>query len=311
MNFVLYVILNIIFVLLISPLFISLIKKVKAFVQGRRGPPLFQTYYMLAKLFQKERVYSVNASLIMRITPYIEIIFILTASLFVPLVFIPQPVAGIGNVILFLYLMVVAKFFMALAGLDAGSTFGGMGSSREMTFSAIVEPVVIVAFAALGLVLKTVNLHEMFGISLKSLLFTNPAILLTSVSLFIILIVETSRIPVDNPETHLELTMIHEAMILEYSGPDLALMEISNAVKQTLLMAIPINILLPWGLATSPTAAGILLAMVSFTLKGCLLAVVIGFFESIFAKSRLFRLPGLFMLAFFFAFSTILFELLS
>jgi formate hydrogenlyase subunit 4 len=311
MDFVVYTLVNTIFVLLISPLFISLIKKVKAFVQGRRGPPLLQTYFMLGKLLKKERVYSSNTSLVMRIAPYIEIIFILIASLSVPLVFIPQPVAGIGNVILFLYLMVVAKFFMALAGLDAGSTFGGMGSSREMTFSAIVEPVVIVAFAAMGLVLKTANLHRMFGISLESALIANPAVLLTSVSLFIILIVETSRIPVDNPETHLELTMIHEAMILEYSGPDLALMEISHAVKQTLLIAIPVNILVPWGLTSSPTLPGVLLAMISFTLKGSLVAVIIGFFESMFAKSRLFRLPGLFMLALFFSFSTILFELLS
>jgi len=311
MDFVVYTLINTIFVLLISPLFMSLIKKVKAFVQGRRGPPLLQTYFMMGKLLKKERVYSANTSLVMRITPYIEIIFILVASLSVPLVFIPQPVAGIGNVILFLYLMVVAKFFMALAGLDAGSTFGGMGSSREMTFSAIVEPVVIVAFAAMGLVLKTANLHQMFGISLESALITNPAVLLTSVSLFIILIVETSRIPVDNPETHLELTMIHEAMILEYSGPDLALMEISHAVKQTLLIAIPVNILVPWGLTASPTVPGVLLAMISFALKGSLVAVIIGFFESMFAKSRLFRLPGLFMLALFFSFSTILFELLS
>ena len=154
MNFFAYILLNTVFIVLISPLFISLIKKVKAFTQGRQGPPLFQTYFMLFKLLKKERVYSANSSLIMRITPYIEITFILVASLCVPVVFIPQSVAGIGNLILFLYLMAVAKFFMALAGLDAGSTFGGMGSSREMTLSAIIEPVVIVAFAALGLSFK-------------------------------------------------------------------------------------------------------------------------------------------------------------
>jgi len=288
----------------------SLIKKAKAFTQGRRGPPLLQTYYMLAKLLKKELVYSVNASLIMRVTPYVQIVFMLAASLFVPLLYIPPPVAGIGNVILFLYLMVFAKFFMALAGLDAGSTFGGMGSSREMTISAIIEPVVIVVFAALGLVLQTANLHEMFNISIQSHLFANPAIWLIFVSLFIILIVETSRVPVDNPETHLELTMIHEAMILEYSGPDLALMEMSHAVKQTLLMAIPINILLPWGLTTSPDAGSVLLAVAMFIIKGCLLAVIIGLFESAIANARLFRLPVLFALAFFFSFSTIMFELL-
>jgi formate hydrogenlyase subunit 4 len=311
MTFVLYAVLNTAFIILISPLFMSLIKKTKAFTQGREGPPLLQTYFILAKLLKKETVYSNNASLIMRITPYVNIVFMLVASLFVPLVFIPAPVAGIGNIILFLYLLAMAKFFTALAGLDAGSTFGGMGSSREMTFSAIVEPVIIVIFTALGLVLKTINIHEMFTVALGGRLIIDPAILLTSVSLFIILLVETSRIPVDNPETHLELTMIHEAMVLEYSGPNLALMETAHAVKQTLLMAIPLSLLAPWGLATTPGWLTIPLAMGAFLAKGALLAVVVGLVESLFAKYRLFRLPSLFMLAFFFSFSTILFELLS
>ncbi len=311
MSILLFAVLNTVFVVLISPLFISLIKIVKAFTQGRRGPPLLQTYYLLSKLLRKENIYSTNTSVIMRITPYVNIVFVLTASLFVPFVFIPPPVVGIGNIILFLYLLVCAKFFMALAGLDAGSTFGGMGSSREMTFSAIVEPVVIAAFAALALVMQSTNFHEMFASALQSSLFINPATLLIAPSLFIILIVETSRIPVDNPETHLELTMIHEAMVLEYSGPNLALMETAHAVKQTLLMGILINTVIPWGLTTTPTLASIPVAMVMFVVKGAALAIGVGFFESMVAKARLFHLPALFMLAFFFSFSTILFELLA
>jgi formate hydrogenlyase subunit 4 len=200
---------------------------------------------------------------------------------------------------------------MALAGLDAGSTFGGMGSSREMTFSAVIEPVIIIVFAALGLLLKTTNIYQMFATSLQSSLLINPSTLLISLSLFIILIVESSRIPVDNPETHLELTMIHEAMLLEYSGPDLAMMELSHAVKQTLLMAVLINVLFPWGLTTSPNIFSVSVSIITFITKGVVLATAIGVFESMFAKSRLFRLPNLFMLAFFFSFSTILFELLK
>ncbi|MDO8715358.1 MAG: NADH-quinone oxidoreductase subunit H [Dehalococcoidales bacterium] len=311
MSFILYCVLNTAFILLISPLLMSLIKKVKAYTQGRKGPPLLQTYYSLGKLLRKETIYSSNSSLIMRITPFINVTFLLVASLSIPVVFIPPPVAGVGNIILFLYLMVCAKFFMALAGLDAGSTFGGMGSSREMTFSAIIEPVTIVTFAALGLVLKTINLHEMFAATLIAPAITNPPLLLITLSLFIILIVETSRIPVDNPETHLELTMIHEAMLLEYTGPNLALMETSHAIKQTLLLGIIINIVSPWGLATAPSAGGILLATVMFLVKAGIVAVIIGLFESQVAKSRLFRLPGLFILAFFFSFLTVVFELLS
>jgi len=280
-------------------------------MQGRQGPPLLQTYYSLLKLLKKETVYSNNTSLIIRITPYINVVCVIVASLFVPVVFIPGMTAGFGNVILFLYLLVCAKFFMALAGLDAGSTFGGMGSSREMTFSAVIEPVIIIVFAALGLLLKTTNIYQMFATSLQSSLLINPSTLLISLSLFIILIVESSRIPVDNPETHLELTMIHEAMLLEYSGPDLAMMELSHAVKQTLLMAVLINVLFPWGLTTSPNIFSVSVSIITFITKGVVLATAIGVFESMFAKSRLFRLPNLFMLAFFFSFSTILFELLK
>ena len=311
MSFIIYALLNTIFVILISPLFVSLIKKVKAYTQGRQGPPLLQTYYSLLKLLKKETVYSDNSSLIIRITPYINIVCVIVASLSVPVVYIPGMVGGFGNIILFLYLLVFAKFFMALAGLDAGSAFGGMGSSREMTVSAVIEPVIIVVFAALGLLLKTTNLYEMFRTSLQSSLFINPSTLLISLSLFIILIVETARIPVDNPETHLELTMIHEAMILEYSGPNLALMEMSHAVKQTILMAVLINILIPWGLTSAPGVLTVSLSIITFIAKGAILAVVVGIFESMLAKSRLFRLPNLFMLAFFFSFSTILFELLK
>ena len=311
MLFLIYALLNTVFIILISPLFISLIKKVKAYMQGRHGPPLFQTYYMLSKLLKKETVYSNNTSLIIRITPYINVVCVIVASLFVPVVFIPGMTAGFGNVILFLYLLVCAKFFMALAGLDAGSTFGGMGSSREMTFSAVIEPVIIIVFAALGLLLKTTNIYQMFATSLQSSLLINPSTLLISLSLFIILIVESSRIPVDNPETHLELTMIHEAMLLEYSGPDLAMMEMSHAIKQTLLMAVLINVLFPWGLTASPNVLSVSISIISFIAKGAFLAIAVGIFESLFAKSRLFRLPNLFMLAFFFSFSTILFELLK
>lgn len=314
LSFAIYFCLNTLLALLISPLFIGLIKKVKANMQGRRGPPVLQTYYLLTKLFKKETVYSYHSSFISRISPYINIIFLLGASLCVPLVFIPNATQGsdfgMGNVILFLYLMVTAKFFMALSGLDAGSSFGGMGSSREMTISAIFEPVVIIVVSALAFVLKSADIHQMFSRALETAAITNSALILICAALFVVLIIETSRIPVDNPETHLELTMIHEAMILESSGPNLALMELSHAVKNTLLMALLINIILPWGLATSLSFGGLAIAIVSFLVKGGALAIIIGIFESVMAKSRLFNLRTLFILAFSLAFLTIVFELL-
>jgi len=310
-GFLLYLVLNTLVVLAIAPLFVSIIKKVKARTQGRSGPSVFQTYYTLAKLLKKEVIYSPNSSRIMRVAPIASMAALLVAALFVPLVFVPEPVGGIGNIILFLYLLALAKFFMALAGLDAGSSFGGMGSSREMSISAIIEPTTIIVFAALVFVFKSLNIFDMFATSAAAGTLATPVLILLGISLFIILIVETSRLPVDNPETHLELTMIHEGMILEQSGPNLALMELSAAVKLTLLMAILINLVVPFGLMTTFTLAGLLIAVILLVVKGSILAGIIGLFESSTAKMRFFRLPSLFAMAFFFSTLIIIIEVFA
>ncbi|WP_321507197.1 NADH-quinone oxidoreductase subunit H [uncultured Methanoregula sp.] len=309
--FILYLVLNTLVVVAVAPLFVSLVKKVKARTQGRSGPCVFQTYYTLAKLLKKEVIYSPNSSRIMRVTPVVNIAALLVAALFVPLVFVPEPVGGIGNIILFLYLLAFAKFFMALAGLDAGSSFGGMGSSREMSISAIIEPTTIIVFAALVFVFKSLNIFDMFSISAAAGTVNTPVLILLGISLFIILIVETSRIPVDNPETHLELTMIHEGMLLDQSGRNLALMELSSAVKLTLLMALLINLIVPFGLMTTFTLAGLVMAAALFVVKGSILAGIIGLFESSMAKMRFFRLPSLFAMAFFFSTLIIIIEVFA
>jgi formate hydrogenlyase subunit 4 len=310
-DFILYLVINTVAVLATAPLFVSLIKKVKAWTQGRCGPSVFQTYYTIAKLLKKEVIYSSCSSRIMRVTPLVNITAMLVAALFVPLVFVPEPVGGIGNIILFLYLLALGKFFMALAGLDAGSSFGGMGSSREMSISAIIEPTTIIVFAALAFVFKTLSIFDMFARSAASGTIATPILILIGISLFIILIVETSRIPVDNPETHLELTMIHEGMILEQSGRNLALMELSAAIKLTLLMTLLVNLILPFGLATSLTFTGLVMATVLFVVKGTVLSGIIGLFESSMAKMRFFQLPSLFAMAFFFSTLIIIIEVFA
>ncbi|MFA5629588.1 MAG: NADH-quinone oxidoreductase subunit H [Dehalococcoidales bacterium] len=310
-NMILYIVLNTAFVLLLAPLFMSLIKKVKAMCQGRRGTPLLQTYFQLFKLFKKEIIYSDTSSFIMRISPYLNIAFLLVASIAVPIVFIPAQESGFGNIILFLYLMVCARFFMALGGLDAGSAFGGMGSSREMTIASIIEPSMLMACAAMAFILKSTDIPLMFETVLDNSVAQYPTLILVAFSLFIILIVETARVPVDNPETHLELTMVHEAMILEQTGPKLALTELSYGIKQLILMALLINIIFPWGLAVEITPIGILISIALFTLKAVILSVLIGVFESSFAKIRFFRLPDFFMIVFFLSFAIIVFELLT
>ncbi|PKL68352.1 MAG: hydrogenase [Methanomicrobiales archaeon HGW-Methanomicrobiales-1] len=310
-DFFIYLVINTLIVIAVSPLFVSLIKKVKAWTQGRQGPSIFQTYFTLMKLLKKEVIYSPNSSRIMRVTPLVTMAAILVAALFVPLVFVPEPVGGIGNIILFLYLLVLARFFMALAGLDAGSAFGGMGSSREMSISSIIEPTTIIVFAALAFVFKTLNIFDMFTLNVSAGSPSPSTQILIGISLFIIIIVETSRIPVDNPETHLELTMIHEGMILEQSGRNLALMELSAAVKMTVLMALLINLLVPFGLMTTLTLTGLLIALVVFVVKGSILAGIIGLFESSMAKKRFFQLPSLFAMAFFFSTLIIIIEVFS
>jgi formate hydrogenlyase subunit 4 len=308
-NTAIYIVINPLFALVLAPLILGLIKTVKARIQGRPGPPVLQQYYQLRKLFHKEIVYSEDSSFIMRLGPYLGIAFMMTASLFVPMVFIPQT-GWFGNIVLFFYLMITAKFFMVLGGLDAGSTFGGMGSSREMTVSSIIEPVTIMSCAALAFVLKTTNISEMFRTLLAGSIFSYPTLILVGISLFIILIVESARVPVDNPETHLELTMIHEAMILEQSGPKLALVELTSGVRQTVLMALLINVTFPWGLSGGTGCAALLLAAVMMAAKMGILAVSVGLFESLLAKIRFFRLSDFFMIALFLSFITIVFELL-
>ncbi|MDD1730062.1 MAG: NADH-quinone oxidoreductase subunit H [Methanospirillum sp.] len=302
--------LNLGVVLLISPFYMTVVKKVKARAQRREGPPLLQGYYTIAKLFRKEVVYSDYASFISRIAPYATLAILLVAALLVPVIWIPEITVAEGNIIVFLYLLAFTRFLLALLGLDAGSTFGGMGSSREMSLSAVIEPTTVVVFAAMAYVAGTLAIPEMFRHATTIIPGMSPTILLLSVSLFILIIVETGRIPVDNPETHLELTMIHEGMLLDTSGRNLALFELSHAVKQTLLMTLLINMLIPFGIVQEVSVLGLALATVLFLLKGTALSIVIGIVESSFAKMRFFRVPNLFMMAFFFSVLTIFSEVM-
>ncbi len=309
LEFLLYFIINTSYVILISPFLLTLIKKIKAFTQKRVGPPWFQGYYNLLKLFRKETVYSSTSSIIMRITPVFNLSIIIVASLSVPILFIPSLQNTFGNVILLIYLLALTKFFLALSGLDAGSTFGGMGSSREMTVLAVFEPIIILVFVALVFIFRTTDIFEMFTISAscsnniisssQTCHYSFPLLIPIVISLFVMLIVETARIPVDNPETHLELTMIHEAMTLEQSGPNLAMLEISHGVKQTIIMALIINIIFPFGLAISLNPFDLFISFFAFTIKIIVLSILVGIFESSIAKFRLLRLPTLFSIALF------------
>ena len=312
MNFipVVYGVLNILLVLGLAPLYITVVKKVKARVQGRRGPRIIQGYLNLAKLFKKEVIYSEYASFISRLAPYASLSILLVAALMVPLVWVPDLEPVTGNIIVFLYLLVAGRLLLALLGLDVASSFGGMGSSREMSLSAIIEPVTVLVFAALAFVMGSLSIPEMFRHAALESPSWSPTILLLCISLFILIIVETGRIPVDNPETHLELTMVHEGMLLDTSGRNLALFELSHGVKQVLLMALLINILVPAGLMFEFSVPALIIGCILFLLKGTVLSIGIGLFESSFAKMRFFQIPNLFMIAFFFSILTIFIEVM-
>jgi formate hydrogenlyase subunit 4 len=291
--------------LLGAPLLQGFIKKIKARLQGRQGPGLLQSYYDLWKLLRKDSVLSEHASWVFRFAPYGVFVFTLTAALFVPLcVFLTPggataygaPMAYAGDCILVVYLLGMARFLQAIAALDTGSAFGGMGSSREMTISSFVEPALFMALFTVGLQANSLNLNEMvLRVSQGSVGYFSLFNVLLIVSFFVVLIVETGRIPVDNPATHLELTMVHEAMILEYSGRALALIEWSKALKQFIFFALLVNLFLP--VPVSRGEAVLLYPLGVFFLKLMVLGYVTAWAETLNAKLRLFRVPSLLLLS--------------
>ncbi len=265
----LIIILQALFFIAISPLVSGVIRKIKNNIRMRKGPGIFQPYYNLAKLFSKNEVVSGCSSWIFKVTPFIVFGSSVSALLFVPFSRAANPFNYIGDLLVIIFLMALGRFFLALAGLDAGSAFGGMGSSREMFISSLVEPVVLVSIFAVAANFNSTNPSMMAAG--QSIHFSS---IIASIALAMAIIAETSRVPIDNQETHLELTMIHEAMVLEYSGRSLALIEFASYIKQMVLFLILINVVLP---------GGILL------IKILAVSVMVGVIEISVAKMRLFR----------------------
>jgi len=276
-----------------APLLVGALRTMKARLCGRRGPRVLQPYADLAKLLRKDAVVSTTTSWIFRVTPYVLIATMLVASLVVP-VLLARPVLDFAGLVLLMYLFVLGTFFLALAGLDAGSAFGGMGSSREVAVAALAEPTIMVAILALALRAETTNLGAIVErFAREPLLAANPGHLLAFAALFIVMIAETGRLPVDNPATHLELTMIHEAMVLEFSGHYLALVEWAAGMKLFLFLTLLANLFFPWGMPTSAAPLGLLLGLAVLVLKLAVLASGLALVETAVAKLRLFRVPEL------------------
>jgi len=276
-----------------APLLVGALRTLKARLVGRRGPRVLQPYANLAKLLRKEAVVSTTTSWIFRVTPYVLFSTMVAAALIVPLL-LARPVLDFAGLVLLMYLFVLGTFFLALAGLDAGSAFGGMGSSREVAVAALAEPTIMVAILALALRAETTNLGGIVErFARDPLLAANPGHLLAFSALFIVMLAETGRLPVDNPATHLELTMIHEAMVLEYSGHYLALVEWAAAMKLFLFMTLLANLFVPWGMPAAAAPLTILLGLLVLAAKLAVLTVGLALLETAMAKLRLFRVPEL------------------
>jgi len=284
--------------LLLAPGLVGLVRWLKARLQNRRGAPAWQPYLELAKLFRKEVVVSSNASWLFRAAPFIVFASTVAVALLVPILLVPLPFDSVGDLLVVVYLLLLGTFFLSLAGLDPGSAFGGMGASREMTVAALAEPTVALAIFALALSAGSTNLGQIVARTMSGSATFSPGHLLAFLALFIVTLAETGRLPIDNPATHLELTMIHEAMVLEYSGRYLALIEWAASLKLLIFFSLLSNLFVPWGVAAAVTAGALTLAVASLLLKLVIFAAVVAVLETRIAKLRLFRVPELLSVSF-------------
>jgi len=275
-----------------APLLTGLVRKVKARLLRRRGPPLLQPYRDLARLARKEAVVAENASWLFRVVPYIVFAATWVAAALVPTFATGLLFSWSADLIVIIALLGSARFFLALAGMDVGTSFGGIGSSREAMIAALAEPALIMIVFTLALIAGSTQLSTIAEGMLSGDLGLRVSLGMALVALIIVLVAENGRIPVDNPATHLELTMVHEAMVLEYSGRHLALIELASAVKLLLYVSLIACVFLPWGLAPAGAPLhthliGTAIYLAKLGLAGILLAV----FETLIAKMRVFRVP--------------------
>jgi formate hydrogenlyase subunit 4 len=279
-------------VLLLAPLLTGVVRKVKARVQRRRGPMLIQPYRDLIRLMRKEVVLANNASWLFRAIPYVVFAATWVAAALVPTFRAGLMFSWSADLIAIIALLGNARFFFALAGLDTGTSFGGIGSSREVMIASLAEPAMIMIVFTLALTVGSTQLSTMAG----ALVFSNVGLRVSlGFALFALILValaENARIPVDNPATHLELTMVHEAMVLEYSGRHLALIELAGSLKLLLYVSLIACLFLPWGIApadASPPALA--LGVATYLGKLAFGGLLLGLFEMSVAKMRVFRVP--------------------
>lgn len=291
--------------LVLAPLLLGIINRIKAKFAGRRGRPYLQLYYDLAKLVQKGAVYSTTTTAVFRLGPLVNLGAVMAALLFVPLGNSPALIHFSGDFFLAAYLLAMGRLATILAALDTGSAFEGMGASREATFSAMAEPVLLVGFVPLGMTVKSFTLSAMLApFTPNAWQQYWPVLTLLGIAFFLVLLTENSRIPVDDPNTHLELTMIHEVMILDHGGPDLAIIEFAASLKLLFFCTVVASVLTPditLYMGYDPAYRAILsnpAVTLLYTVASIFcVAVLVGVTESVMARLKLIRIPQLLSLA--------------
>jgi formate hydrogenlyase subunit 4 len=281
-------------VLLVAPLLLGITKRVKARFQYRRGPALLQPYADLAKWWRKEVLESDAASPVTTAAPAIGFAATLLATFLVPMVALRPPLDGWGDLLVVVGLLALGRFVLALAALDAGSAFGGMGSSREVAIAALVEPALVLSLAGAAVAAGSTDLGAISRTAAAAgLAWYVPAILLAAAAYAVIAVAETGHEPVDNPDTHLELTMIHEGMLLEASGPRLAVLTYTAELKLVLIAGLFAAVFLPAGAASDVAPLPVLVGLVAAFVKLVVAAVILGVLDASLPKLRILALPGL------------------
>lgn len=296
----------------IAPLFAGWIGQCRAWLQNRSAPPLIQPYRMFRKLFQKDVTIAADASLLFRATPYILFGTMVLAAAIIPSIATDLPFARAADAIALIGLFATARVFLSLAAMDIGTAFGSMGARRDMMVGFLAEPAVLMVLFNAFLLSSSTALPSVVEASTTHPFFIDPSLIFAAVAFLMVLLAENARIPIDNPATHLELTMIHEAMVLEYSARHLALVEWSSDLKLLNYTCIGFALFLPWGIAThgADGAAALALAVVALLAKLMVAGAVLAVIEFLSAKLRIFRAPEYLATAFLLAVLGLLVHLL-
>jgi len=286
--------LQMLLVVAVAPLLVGLVRKLKARLMRRRGAPLIQPYRDILRLLRKEVVLADNASWLFRAVPYLVFAATWVAAALVPTFATGLHFSWTADLIAIVALLGSARFFLALAGMDVGTSFGGIGSSREMMIASMAEPAMLLAVFAMALVAGSTQLSTVSQFMASPHVGLRVSLGMALVALIIVAIAENARIPVDNPATHLELTMAHEAMVLEYSGRHLAMIELAAALKLVLYVSLIACVFFPWGIASGTGSAGAYgLGLLSYVVKLAVGGILLAVLESSIAKLRVFRVPHL------------------